>query len=93
MNARARAASRQRTETDTFAGPGAYNAGGETVQTSLGRVDAVTVEISDATYDARVTSTSDGQFTYQVYAQDGTGEVADGTDLSAADVTFDATRN
>ena len=83
-----RAASGQEAAVDDVAPeePTSYPTGGFSVRSSLGRIDDASVSADDGDWEARVTAVGSGDranfCNVQVYSQDGSGEAADGTDLS-----------
>jgi hypothetical protein len=93
MSPRTQNASGAITDADQVAGPDAYPAGGWELDVNLGRVDDYDVAIDDAAYEARVTGVNNAQnLVVTVSNQDGTGEIADGTDLSGTTIRYSATR-
>lgn len=79
-------------EVESNTGPDSYSAGGFEVTSDTGRVDEVSVSADAAGYEARVAGVTDNVVTIEVYNQDGTGEVADATDLSGVSFTHQAYR-
>lgn len=90
MSNKSRANARRLEDHGSTAAPAAYEAGGFDIRTKLHRVDVADANIDDAGYESRATVTGDNVITVTVFAQDGTGEVAAGTDLSAATVYYSA---
>ena len=79
-------------EVESNTGPDSYSSGGFEVTSDTGRVDEVTVTCDSADYEARVADVTENIVTVEVYAQDGSGEVTGGTDLSAVSFTHQAYR-
>lgn len=97
MSPRTQNASGAITSTDTQAGPDAYPTGGFAIQTNLGRADSYDVEVNSPDYEARVTGVNNNsELNVQVFTMNFTDgavdEVADGTDLSGVEFTYEATR-
>lgn len=75
-------------------GVDSYSAGGNTVQTDLGRVDRVVVETDNLTHvaTADVTGGSGEEFTLHLHNLDDQTEVGDSTSTSGDSITYFAYR-
>jgi len=71
-------------------GPSSYDAGaGFTVASNLGRVNEFMVDSDgENNVPGNQTVTNDNEMVVQVFNQDGTGEIAGGTDISGTTFTF-----
>jgi hypothetical protein len=88
-----RAATGEISDVDTVAGPDSYPTGGFSIKTSLGRISDTAVSTDAPGYEAREVGAGDPEWLrIEVHSQDGTSEVAGGTDLSGDNFTYQAFR-